>query len=238
MVWGCLEVFEHFHFDICDFFRVSDFDIRILKKEEIMKANVTIPIPVWLDFIFALPLLGLRLLRYGYSYRRINLGEGRYALVDQVDFYWLNKFRWHAEGENEYIYAVRNDIKPGRKMKTVRMHREITNAPRHLLVDHGNNKTLDNRRANLRLATSSQNAVNRRRRCDKSKASSKYTGVSLEKGRNKWLAYISFNGKRKHLGRFDNEIDAARAYDKAALEFHKEFARLNFPQDKAGSCPP
>jgi hypothetical protein len=208
------------------------------KKGEGIMVIIQIRIPIWLDRIFTWPVLIYRRWKYGYSYRLIDLGEGRFALVDQVDFYWLNKFRWHAEGEDIYIYAVRNDIKPGRKMKTVRMHREITNAPRHLLVDHGNNKTLDNRRANLRLATSSQNAVNRRRRCDKSKASSKYTGVSLEKGRNKWLAYISFNGKRKHLGRFDNEIDAARAYDKAALEFHKEFARLNFPQDKAGSCPP
>jgi hypothetical protein len=208
------------------------------KKGEGIMVIIQIRIPIWLDRIFTWPVLIYRRWKYGYSYRLIDLGEGRFALVDQADFYWLNKFRWHAEGEDIYIYAVRNDIKPGRKMKTVRMHREITNAPRHLLVDHGNNKTLDNRRANLRLATSSQNAVNRRRRCDKSKASSKYTGVSLEKGRNKWLAYISFNGKRKHLGRFDNEIDAARAYDKAALEFHKEFARLNFPQDKAGSCPP
>jgi hypothetical protein len=110
----------------------------------------------------------------------------------------------------------------------MRLNRVIMDAPPGLLVDHRNGNTLDNRRTNLRLATCSQNRINSQR--DKSKTSSRYVGVSLEKGRGKWLAYISYNGKRIHLGRFDNELDAARAYDLAAVKYHGEFARLNFPE--------
>jgi hypothetical protein len=193
--------------------------------------KIKFKIPDWLDRIFAWPVMMYRKWKYGYTFRKIYLGEGRYALVDQADYYKLNRFRWHAEGQGNHIYAVRTVIKTGCKMKTERMHRVITNAPPHLLVDHENNITLDNRRANLRLAASWQNCVNRRRRCDKSKASSKYTGVSLEKGRNKWLAYINYNTKRIHLGRFDNEIDAAKAYDAAAKKYHSIFAKLNFPEE-------
>jgi hypothetical protein len=107
----------------------------------------------------------------------------------------------------------------------MRLNRVIMDAPPGLLVDHRNNDTLDNRRANRRLATCSQNRINSRR--DKSRTSSRYVGVSLEKGRGKWLAYISYNGKRIHLGRFDDEIEAAKAYDEAAKKYHGEFARLN-----------
>ncbi len=110
----------------------------------------------------------------------------------------------------------------------VRMHREIMNFPKGLLVDHRNNNTLDNRRANLRPATSSQNMVNRRR--DKSKNSSQFRGVRFRKERGRWSAQITINGKTFWLGSYDNEIDAARAYDRAAMKYHGEFAKLNFPE--------
>ncbi len=193
-----------------------------------MKTNLTISIPVWLDRLFTWPVTWYRKRRFGYSFRRIDLGEGEWTILDEVDYYRFAGFNWCADGSNGNIYAVRGaKIAPG-EFKIVRLHREIMNAPPGLLVDHRNCNTLDNRRQNLRLATRLQNAFNRSKR--KSKASSKFIGVSRDTHRGKWIARTYYNYKQIWLGRFDSEIEAARAYDEAAKKYHKDFARLNFPE--------
>jgi hypothetical protein len=100
------------------------------------------------------------------------------------------------------------------------------NPPPHLLVDHRNNNSLDNRRANLRLATHAENCYNRPK--IRTKTSSRYIGVYFEKSTGKWTAKIRVNGKRLWLGRFNSELEAALAYDAAARKYHGEFARTNF----------
>jgi hypothetical protein len=194
-----------------------------------MKVNLTIGIPAWLDRICAWPVMEYRKYKYGYDYRRINLGEGRFAIVDQEDFYRLNNFHWGAKGEDQLIYAMRFVIEPNKKGKIVSMHREMMNAPKGLLVDHRNGDTLDNRRSNLRLATHSQNMSNRGKL--KKKATSQYIGIFLEKSSGRWVVKTTHNNKSIWIGRFDSEIDAARAYDRAAIKYHGEFARLNFPRE-------
>ncbi len=109
------------------------------------------------------------------------------------------------------------------------MHREIIHPPGHLVVDHINHNGLDNRKANIRPATRSQNNFNRLivKRED---SSSKYKGVSWRKRKMRWHARIHVNGEYKFLGYFKDEIHAAKAYDEAAKKYHGEFAVLNFTE--------
>ena len=98
-------------------------------------------------------------------------------------------------------------------------------------VDHINGNGLDNRKANLRLATGTQNGYNRRK--TRKRTWSKYKGVTFDKRRKKWEGKIVINGRKQHLGSFTNELDAGRAYDEAAKKYHGEFALLNFPTNES-----
>jgi hypothetical protein len=200
-----------------------------------MKLHLTISIPNWLDRIFAWPVLVYRKRKFGQPYRKIRLTEGKVAIVDQKDFYWLNNFDWFTKRNNKSFYAVRLDNDCAKWPTMVSMHRELMNSPEGFFVDHRNTDTLDNRSSNLRLATRSQNQWNRRKTKN---TSSHFMGVSFYKRLGNWTACINVAKKRIFLGYFDSEIDAARAYDQAAMKYHGEFARLNFPQDLAGACPP
>ena len=191
-----------------------------------MKVNLTIGIPSWLDRICAWPAMVYRRWKYGYSYRRIYLDEGLWTIVEPQDYYRFAGFKWCVEGNRRKFYAVRGAKISPDKIKMVSLHREIMNPPKGLLVDHRNNNSLDNRRANLRLATHIENLYNRQK--TRSKTTSRFIGVSFDKGRERWCAYINDGGKRIWLGSFDNEMAAARTYDEAARKYRGEFARLNF----------
>ena len=161
--------------------------------------------------------------------KRIPLTQGKFALVDNSDYEELNKYKWYAMQKRK-LYAVRN-ITENQIQKHCWMAREIMKCPDDFQVDHINGDTLDNRRCNLRTCTC---AENNRNRCSRANTSSKYKGVSWHKQGKKWCTYIcvedcfeeTFN---KYLGCFANEIEAAKAYDKAAAYYYEEFAHLNFP---------
>ena len=189
-------------------------------------SKIQITIPDCIDRVFTLPLMIYRKARYGYTYRRIYLGEGFYTIVDPEVYYRIGKCKWSVCGDGNKLYAARieKEFRYGRT-KTIFLHREIIKAPKGKLVDHQNGKSLDNRIANLRLATHRQNMQNRTKRKN---TTSQYKGVCFERRRNKWTAGITVNKKKIWLGRFDDEVSAAKAYDKAARRYHDEFARLNF----------
>jgi hypothetical protein len=194
-----------------------------------MSAYLNIRVPVWLDFIFTCPLLVFRLLRYGYTFRKIYLGEGEYTIVEPADYYTYGKYKWILLGTGRNVYAVR-EMKIGpKRTKRMYLHREIMKPPKGKVVDHRNSGGLDNRRANLRLATHAENMQNRGKM--RKKTTSRFIGVHLEKKSGIPIVEISHQGKLIYIGRFKNEIEAAKAYDKAAIKYHKEFARLNFPSE-------
>lgn len=159
--------------------------------------------------------------------REIPLTQGKVALVDNADYDWLNQHKWHANEDcSGNFYAARNLPLGNGKYYHIRMHRQILGLKRgdKREIDHKNHKTLDNRRINIRICTHQQNLMNHKLH---SNTSSKYKGVYWDKQHKKWRARIYIKGKRKHLGRFEDEKQAALAYNEAAKKYYGEFAFLN-----------
>lgn len=123
-------------------------------------------------------------------------------------------------------YAVRRLwLGTGLNRPLVYMHRFLMDAPAGKQVDHINGNGLDNRRANMRLCSGRENARNRI-----GTARSGYKGVYQSRHGNRWYASIRAEDRTHRLGAFETPEAAARAYDEAAVRFHGDFARLNFPK--------
>lgn len=149
-------------------------------------------------------------------------GNGKFAIVDNEDFERLSQYKWLL---THLGYAYRSSFANG-KQTQFWMHREILNAQKGFDVDHVNRDRVDNRKANIRIATRSQNKCNAVGCKD---GSSQYKGVGWHKATKKWRATLMINYKGMYLGIYSTEVEAAKAYDKAAKKHHGEFARLNFP---------
>lgn len=152
--------------------------------------------------------------------KQITLSKGKVALVDDEDYERLSSNKWYCSA---YGYAVRTE-RASEKRITHWMHREVLECPQGMEVDHINGNKLDNRKVNLRICSRKENCKN----VSKSKInSSGYKGVSFHKQRNKFRAYITIENKQKWLGYYETALEAAIAYNSAALEYYKEFAKLN-----------
>jgi hypothetical protein len=144
------------------------------------------------------------------------------AIVDDEDYALLSRYSWTTNQKGH----VKTHIYLGKSHHTLLLHRLIMNPTNEQQVDHINRNKLDNRKENLRICYSMQNSWNRSK-YDFPKYS-KYKGVSFIKNRNKWTAYITYNGCRYFLGYYNFEDDAARAYNEKAQEFFGEFAVQNY----------
>lgn len=147
--------------------------------------------------------------------KSIPLTKGKFALVDDSDYEWINGMKWTYLSSG---YAYRKTPRP--KPKAVLMHRLVLSAKPNEQVDHINGNKLDNRRVNLRVCTSSQNNANKPGR-------NKYKGVQLDKRSGKYYARIAFNYKIYLLGSYETEKEAAIRYNEEAIKIHGIFARLN-----------
>lgn len=160
--------------------------------------------------------------------KKIQLIQGKYALVDDEDFEYLNQWKWEIfKNRSGNLYVIRR-IYIGEKHKSIRMHREIMNPLKNEEIDHKNHNGLDNRRSNLRICNHSQNMMNR---IMLKRNKSGYTGVYFNKNslrKNPWIAQITINKKAINLGYFRTAHQAAIARDLWAKDLYGEFASLNF----------
>ena len=139
---------------------------------------------------------------------------------------------FYAVRNNKHIYEIINgkSERVGR-LPSIKMHRVILESLDNMVVDHRNHNTLDNRKENLRACTISKNCMNRQVRSDNKLG---LKGVSWHKATSRYCASISANGKSVWLGLFDCKVEAAKAYDKKAIELHGEFAYVNYPKLNKG----
>lgn len=153
----------------------------------------------------------------------IKFPVGEYvATVDADDRDLVAAYHWHAARRPNTVYVAHSKPRPARGM--LLLHRVVCAAPPGVEVDHRDGNGLNNRRANLRLATSGQNKANSRKRGG---TTSQYKGVSWFQRTGKWHAEIQAHGQRHYLGYFYEETEAAAAYDAAAIEIWGEFAQVN-----------
>jgi hypothetical protein len=149
--------------------------------------------------------------------KKIKLTKGKYALIDDVDFEIVSKYKWCVGQFGNTYCAMRKDS----SRNTVYMHRLIMNTPFGKDTDHINGNGLDNRRKNLRVCTHSQNLQNQTR--VNIKNTSGVSGVYWDKQLNKWRARAKVSGKNVHLGLF-SELSKAK---KSVLGFkEKQLCKL------------
>ncbi len=158
----------------------------------------------------------------------ISMTQNYKVILDYEDYDKIKIYNWipQKSGTSKKIYA---SCKPENN-KTILMHRLILGIDDNTYVDHINYNGLDNRKSNLRLCSHSQNLIHaekmrRKWNCKSQYPQSKYKGVSWQNHISKWRARIS----TEYIGVFNNQEDAAKAYNKRAKEIYGDFAVLNFP---------
>lgn len=155
----------------------------------------------------------------------ISLTKGQFAIVDDCDFEMVSKFKWHLKISTGLMYAARWIRRQDGSMSTQSIHRFLMGVDdTKIQVDHVNHNGLDNRRENLRIASSSQNCKNQRIR---SNNKSGYKGVYFDKRSRKFVAQYGMDGRLIGLGRFSCPMEAARHYNRAAKENGEGFEFLN-----------
>lgn len=151
--------------------------------------------------------------------KTITLSRGKFAIVDDEDFDRVSKYKWYC---SYYGYAVRTVRQKNGKRGMIWLHKFVLKTKS--IVDHINGDPLDNRKSNLRKCSNRENTRNTKVRKN---SQTGFKGVSWHKQIKKYRAFIKVNYKQIHLGTFNCKIEAAKAYNKAAIKYHGDFAKLN-----------
>lgn len=151
--------------------------------------------------------------------KHIPLTKNKVAIIDDVDFENVSKFKWHCFSQKGY---VGRDSSRTEGKKKILLHRFIMNPPESMEVDHINGDVLDNRRCNLRICTHMQN-------CSNHKGYSNHKGVYKIKNRplkKPYIAQIMVNGKHIHVGYFKSLEEAVVARNYTARKLLGDFANI------------
>jgi len=149
------------------------------------------------------------------------------VLYDAIDHELISKYNWHLLVDKRFkvIYAITNgETVNGKRAAGFSMHLLILNFPKSGKIDHKNFNGLDNRRRNLRICSDFDSA--RHTRKPKNNTSG-FKGVSFHRASGKYQSRIGFNYTEIRLGLFSNPVDAAKAYNIAAIKKFGQFANLN-----------
>jgi len=157
-------------------------------------------------------------------------GVVRWAKVSNEDYARLSAFKWcfryRSDGHGGYVYRYVRSARTKSGWGKRRLHHDVMRTKRGIEIDHINGDGLDNRKENLRVATRAENSRNQRIHGRTSRKTSIYKGVG--KGSlNRWRARIRFDNHLISLGHFENEDEAAMAYNAAALRLFGAYANLN-----------
>jgi hypothetical protein len=167
-------------------------------------------------------------------YRRrveIELTQGKVAVIDE-DYPLVAGYKWRSHchsrtrNANELWYAV-TSVRDSNtcRHRVFPMHHLILTKKTGLVIDHIDGNGLNNSRSNLRYATPAQSKANTR---PWKNGSSRFKGVTWKASHAKWQVEITVNGRKRFLGLFSSEEEAAVAYDRAAKAAWGDFARPNF----------